>query len=61
MTKDAGSDELIKRLSTLPEAEALECYSQLTPRLQWLARQRTVGKRREALIAHHVITAGQCR
>jgi hypothetical protein len=57
----AESDGLIDRLAELPEPQALEFYSQLSPRLQWLARQRTTGQRRKALIAHHVITAGRCR
>jgi hypothetical protein len=60
-TPHESSAVLIERLNSLTEREALECYSQLTPKLQWLARQGTVGKRREALIAHHAITTGQCR
>jgi hypothetical protein len=58
---DAGSSILIERLNALPEQEALECYSQLTPQLQWFARRRTEGKRRQALIRHHAITMGQYR
>jgi hypothetical protein len=58
---DEGSSVLIEKLNSLPEHEALECYSQLTPQLQWFARQRTAGKRRQALIRHHAITMGQCR
>jgi hypothetical protein len=58
---DGDPDVLIERLCELPEPLALEFYSQLAPRLQWLARQKTTGQRRAALIARHVITAGRCR
>jgi hypothetical protein len=58
---DPDADELIDLLRQLPEPQALEFYSQLAPRLQWLARQKMTGQRRAALIAHHVITAGRCR
>jgi hypothetical protein len=58
---DPDADTLIDRVRELPEPQALEFYSQLPPRLQWLARQRTTGQRRKALIAHHVITAGRSR
>jgi hypothetical protein len=47
-------DALIERIHTLPEAEALRCYARLTPRWQWIARQRTTGPRRTALIMHHI-------
>jgi hypothetical protein len=49
-------DALIEQLRVLPEPAALALYSDLTPRLKWLARQRTTGRRREAIIAHHLIT-----
>jgi len=58
---DADPDALIERLSLLPERESLEFYSQLSPKLQWLARQRTTGKRRKALIAHHAVSSGRFR
>lgn len=58
---DADGDSLIDRICELTEPQALAFYSQLSPRLQWLARRRTTGQRRAALIAHHVITAGRCR
>jgi hypothetical protein len=58
---DPDSDSLVDRLRELPELQALEFYSQLSPRLQWLARQRTTGQRQAALIAHHLLTAGGCR
>lgn len=58
---DADIDALIERLRVLPESKALEVYSQLSPKQQWLARQRTTGKLRLALIAYHAITWGRCR
>jgi hypothetical protein len=60
-TEAADSDALLERLGTLPEPEALEFYSQLSPKLQWLVRQRATGQRRNALIAFHAIKTGQCR
>jgi len=48
-------DALIEQLRLLPEPEALALYSDLTPKLKWLARQRTTGQRRQAIIAHHLI------
>jgi hypothetical protein len=58
---ETDSAGLIDRLCELPEPQALEFYSQLSPRLQWLARQGTTGQRRAALIARHLMTAGRCR
>jgi hypothetical protein len=52
--RDAEIDHVLDRLRELPEPQALEFYNQLGPRLQWLARLRTTGRRRQALIAHHV-------
>jgi len=49
-------DALIEQVRMLPEAEALDFYGRLTPRLQWLARQRTTGRRLHAIIAHHLRT-----
>jgi hypothetical protein len=59
IARDADLDQVIDRLRELPEPQALEFYSQLAPKLQWLARQKLTGKRRTALIAHHVITASR--
>ncbi len=58
---DTEADALIERIHTLPESEALHCYAQLSPRLQWLARMRTSGARRAALIVHHAISIAHCR
>jgi hypothetical protein len=58
---EADSDALIERVGLLPEAEALAFYSQLSPKLQWLARKRATGERRNALMVHHAITFGPCR
>jgi hypothetical protein len=58
---DTDIDAVIERLRVLPEPESLEFYSQLSPKLQWLARQRTTGQRRQALIAYHAITLSRCR
>jgi hypothetical protein len=55
------ADVLIERLRVLPEPESLEFYSQLSPKLQWLARQRMTGQRQKALIAYHAKTFGGCR
>lgn len=52
---------LLERVRMLPETEALELYSQLSPKLQWLVRQRASGQRREALIVHHALTIGSHR
>ena len=52
-------DALIENLAKLPESEALTLYSNLSPRLKWLARRRTTGRRREAIIAHHLMIRGQ--
>jgi hypothetical protein len=39
----------------------LHYYQRLSPKLQWLARQRATGQRRAALIVHHAIASAQCR
>ena len=52
---------LLEPLYTLPESEALQHYTRLSPRLQWLARQRLTGQLRARLIVHHAIAAAQCR
>jgi hypothetical protein len=54
-------EALLAPLTTLPEPEALKHYARLSPRLQWIARQRTTGQRRASLIVHHVILSAQCR
>jgi hypothetical protein len=54
-------DALLAPLYTLPESEALKHYACLSPRLQWIARQRTTGQRRVTLIVHHAISSAQCR
>lgn len=54
-------ETLIAPLYTLPEPEALHYYQRLSPKLQWLARQRATGQRRAALIVHHAIASAQCR
>jgi hypothetical protein len=54
-------EAVIAPVHTLPESEALRFYQRLSPRLQWLARQRATGQRRAALIVHHAITSAQCR
>jgi ribosomal protein S4 len=56
---DVGFIEVLTRMRELPEALALEIYSQLNPRLQWLARQMMSGSRRRALIVHHLRTNGR--
>jgi hypothetical protein len=58
---DAEADALLAQLHALPEAEALRLYARLSPRLQWLARQRTTGQRRSALIVHHALTRANAR
>jgi hypothetical protein len=57
----ADDDALIERLRALPEPEALRCYTQLTPRLQWIVRQRMTGSRRTALIVHHAVSIAHCK
>jgi hypothetical protein len=59
MIADPEADALLAQVHGLPEAEALRFYARLSPRLQWLARQRATGARRAALIVHHALT--QCR
>jgi hypothetical protein len=54
-------DALLTPVYTLPESEALQIYARLSPRLQWLARQRATGQRRASLIVHHAIASAQCR
>ncbi len=54
-------DVLLEPLCTLPESEALQHYTRLSPRLQWLARQRLTGQLRARLIVHHAIASAQCR
>jgi hypothetical protein len=54
-------ETLIAPVYTLPEAEALNYYQRLSPKLQWLARQRASGPRRAVLIVHHAIASAQCR
>jgi hypothetical protein len=56
---DADTEELVQRLHELPEALALEIYSKLSPRLQWLVRRMITGPRRKASIVHHLLTAGR--
>jgi hypothetical protein len=55
------TDALLQQVHVLPEAEALLLYARLSPRLQWLARQRTSGPRRSALIVHHALTRSNAR
>jgi hypothetical protein len=59
--QDIASNEVLVRLRNLPEAQALALYSQLAPKLQWLARQGTTGQRRLALITHHMVIAARIR
>jgi hypothetical protein len=58
---DPEADALLAQVYVLPEAEALRLYARLSPRLQWLARQRTTGQRRSALIVHHALMRANCR
>lgn len=59
MMTDPESDALLTQVHGLPEAEALRLYARLSPRLQWLARQRATGPRRAALIVHQALA--RCR
>jgi len=61
VSRDPEADALLAQVHVLPEAEALRLYARLSPRLQWLARQRTTGPRRSALIVHHALTRTQMR
>jgi hypothetical protein len=54
-------DAFLSPVYLLPEADALQHYARLSPRLQWLARQRATGPRRAILIAHHALATGQIR
>jgi hypothetical protein len=54
-------EALITPVYTLPESEALHYYQRLSPRLQWLARQRASGQRRAALILHQAMASAQRR
>ncbi len=54
-------DALLSPVYILPEADALQHYARLSPRSQWLARQRATGSRRATLIAHHALATGQIR
>jgi len=54
-------DALLTPVYSLPESEALQHYARLSPKLQWLARQRATGQRRASLIVHHAIASAQCR
>jgi hypothetical protein len=54
-------DALLSPVYILPEADALQHYARLSPRLQWFARQRATGSRRATLIAHHALATGQIR
>jgi hypothetical protein len=58
---DVDINVVLARLGEVPEAVALEIYSQLSPRLQWLARQMMTGPRRKVLIEHHLRTNGRFR
>jgi hypothetical protein len=60
MTVEPEADALLAQVHLLPEAEALRLYARFSPRLQWLARQRTTGPRRAALIEHHALTRAHC-
>jgi hypothetical protein len=53
-------DAALERVRMLPETEALEFYSQLSSRQQWLVRLRATGRRREAMIIYHVVNIGPC-
>ncbi len=61
MAPEPEADALLQQVHVLPEAEALQLYARLSPRLQWLARQRTSGPRRSALIVHHALTHSHAR
>ena len=61
MAADSEADALLAQVHVLPEPEALRLYGRLSPRLQWLARQRETGQRRSALIVHHALTRAQYR
>ena len=58
---DTDPEALLASLDTLPEPAALHYYEMLSPKLQWLARCRTTGQRRAALIVHHALASAQCR
>ncbi len=58
---DPESETLLAEVERLPESEALLLYARLSPRLQWLARQRSSGPRRSALIVHHALQSSHCR
>jgi hypothetical protein len=60
MMVEPEADALLAQVHALPEAEALRLYARLSPRLQWLARQRTTGQRRAALIVHHALSRAHC-
>jgi hypothetical protein len=60
-SSEPEADALLRQVHLLPEAEALQLYARLSPRLQWLARQRTSGPRRSALIVHHALTHANAR
>jgi hypothetical protein len=53
-------DAALERVRMLPETEALEFYSQLSSRQQWLVRLRATGRRREAMIIYHAVNIGPC-
>lgn len=61
MGPDPEAEALLAQVHVLPEPEALRLYGRLSPRLQWLARQRATGQRRSALIVHHALTRAQYR
>jgi hypothetical protein len=61
MDPSADIDVLLEHMRMLPEPEALKFYSQLSPKLQWLVRQRATGQRRDAVIVYHAVTIGPCR
>lgn len=58
---DPEGETLLAEVQSLPEPEALRLYARLSPRLQWLARQRSNGPRRSALIVHHALQSSHCR
>ncbi|MGA2564052.1 MAG: hypothetical protein ABSF96_10870 [Steroidobacteraceae bacterium] len=57
---NADIDAALERVRVLPETEALEFYSQLSSRQQWLVRLRATGRRREAMIIYHAVNIGPC-
>jgi hypothetical protein len=58
---DPGGDPLLEPLSALPEPDALKYYAELSPKLQWVARQRATGQRRAALILYHALEIAQIK